>query len=791
MSTLTRKLFRTIANTRGQFIALVVIVALGVMIYVSMNITYSNLAQAQQQFYERNRFADYTFLVIKAPESVVARVEAVPGVIKATGRLQKDVTIFKDNEERAVGRLTGFPVPMRDELNKLFLLSGRSFDEVPSDEIGIIVDPQYAEANAIKPGSKIEILADSRKVDITVIGTAISPEFIYPMKDSASLFPEPEFFGILMMPQKQVQQILGMPGQINQVLLELTPDADEALIKSQVGDILKPYGNIADYPRKSQSSHVVLQAELDGIKLISTSLPILFFLIAAGIQFVILSRLIRSQRLSIGVMKALGYNNRQIIWNYTSYALLVSLLGSLVGNGLGLGVASGMTVLFAQYFNLPPAALSINLQVVLISFLISSLVGGVSGLLASRSVLQINPAEAMRPQPPAIGRRTPIEDWAWLWNRLSSSWKMSLRSMFRNRTRFSVTILGVMSAVVLLMFTLLMLDATDHFFSQSFEKVNHYDYMVRFSQPINESELLYWNGWDEVQRSEGMMEIPVKVISDDRSVDDVIVGLDPSSQLKKISDKYGVIHGIPEEGILINSVTADNIGLAVGDVVTVETVMGMGAVQTAQLTVMDRFEPMTGAISYVSLETANRLLGERQLVTAAMLKLDAPVMSSVEKRLKDMSRVSSVVSFSQERAVYEKLMGTVWVSIGIMLLFAIILGIAIIYNTSVMTLNERQREMASLRVLGYSKGEVAGLIRKETWIQAAIGIALGLPVGRVTATAYLASATTEMYSLPAIIYPRSYLIVAIVAFIFVWMGQSLSIRKAGKLDMVEVLKNRE
>jgi len=126
-----------------------------------------------------------------------------------------------------------------------------------------------------------------------------------------------------------------------------------------------------------------------------------------------------------------------------------------------------------------------------------------------------------------------------------------------------------------------------------------------------------------------------------------------------------------------------------------------------------------------------------------------------------------------------------------MLMFAVILGIAIIYNTSVMTLNERQREMASLRVLGYSKGEVAGLIRKETWLQAVIGIVLGLPSGKAVATAYLASATTEMYSLPAVIYPRSYLMVAIVAFIFVWLGQNLSIRKAGKLDMVEVLKNRE
>lgn len=791
MSILTRKLLRTVRTSGGQFIALVLIVMLGVMIYIAMNTALSNLSRSQEQFYHDYRFADYTFTVVKAPESVVNRIEAVPGVIKATGRLQEDVPIVKADDSRATGRLTGYPLPMEGEVNRLHLLSGSWFEEGSAGNIGALVDPQYFQANHMSLGDSLEVIANSKKVTLTITGTATSPELVYPMKDAGTLMPEPERFGIIMLPQNQAQQILNYSGQINQIGVDLAPGADETLAARQIEEILEPYGNLASYPRSDQLSHAALQAELDGLKTMSSSLPLMFFLIAAAIQFVIISRLIKTQRLPIGVMKALGYGNVQIIWNYTSYALLVSAAGAVLGIIMGVAMAAGISQLYAQFFNLPGDIGGVNLTVVIHSMVLSLIVGLAAGLFASRSVARINPAEAMRPEPPVSGRHTPIEKWPWLWQRLGSSWRMSLRSIFRNRIRFAVTVLGVVFTVCLLIFALFMNDAVDYLLYQSFSMTSRYDYMVRFTKPVRYAEMTDWTRWNEVQKIEPVLEVPVKIKIGDRSEDELLTGVETTSKLRQVFDMHGQQYQVPEEGILLNETVADKLGISPGDTVEVQTTMGIGPSRTDHLRIVGTNKPMTSSGSYISWKTANRLLGESQTVSAVMLKLDAPEMKGVESRLHEMNGVSSVMSPRREQSAFLQYMDTMIAFIAIMVLMAGLLGLAIVYNTSMMTFQEREREMASLRVIGYSQREIASLLRKETGVQAVLGIIIGLPAGKAMGTVIMASISTDLFSLPAVIYPRTYVIAAVAALIFAWIGQQLAIRKVGQIDMVEALKNRD
>jgi len=791
MTTLTRKLVRTVTASWGQFAALVLIVMLGVAIYISMNTAYSNLSLSQEQFYQEYRFADYTFTVVKAPESVVSRIEAVPGVIKATGRLQKDIPIVKAGGERATGRLTGYSLPQEGEVNRLHLLSGSWFEADQAGNGGVLVDPQFFAANHLAIGDRLEVIAGGRKVVLTVIGTATSPEFVYPMPDAGTLVPEPDRFGIIMIPQAFAQQILDFSGQINQVVIDLAPGADETAAVREIERILQPYGNLASYPRSDQLSHAALQAELDGLKTMSASLPLMFFLIAAAIQFVILSRLIKNQRLPIGVMKALGYSSFQIMGSYTGYALLVSGVGAVLGIIMGLSMAAGISQVYAQFFNLPSTIGGINISVVIRSMVISLAVGTAAGLLASRSVVRINPAEAMRPEPPAAGKHTLLENWTWLWQRLHSSWKMSLRSILRNRVRFAVTVLGVVFTVCLLIFALFSNDAVDYMLQQSFTLGNRYDYMVRFTQPVKYTDIAYWNRWSEVQEIEPLLEVPVKIKVGDRVQDELLVGAETSGKLKKVYDMHGQLQQIPEEGILLNQKTADKLGVRPGDEVEVQTTLGIGPTRTERLLIAGVNQPMSGSGSYVSWKTANRLLGENQVVSAVMLKLDRQEMKSVEKRLYEMNGVSSVMSPQKEQAGFLQYMDMIIAFIAIMVLMAGLLGMAIMYNTSIMTFQERKREMASLRVLGFSQKEIAGLLRRETGIQAVLGIIIGLPVGKAMGTVVMASISTDLFSLPAVIYPRTYLIAALAALIFIGIGQQLAIRKTSQIDMVEALKNRD
>ena len=792
MSTLSRKLLRTIRTTRGQFIGLGFIVTLGVMVYIGMGTAYGNLSRSQQDFYQSANFADYYFQVVRAPSSVSSKIESIPGVIKASGRVQSDVSLVKEGSQRAVGRITSYNLPQEGEVNQLHLLSGRMFASRSSGGgVEVLLDPQYADANHVQIDDNITIIAEGRKVNLHVVGTAISPEFVYALPNASAMMPDPLNFGIIMMATEQAQQILDMPDQVNQVVIKLAPGTDEKAVQQRVEELLQSYGNIASYPRKDQLSHAMLQAELDGLRINSHFLPLVLLLIAAAIQFVILNRLVKSHRTQIGIMKAIGYSDYKIIGHYTAYALCVSVLGCIAGIITGVLLASYMSSVYSIYFNLPRAIGGINLKTLLQSVALSISVGAASGFLAARSVIRINPAEAMRLPAPPQGNKILLERWAGLWTSLNSSWKMSLRSISRNRARSLVTILGVMSAVVLLVFSMFTNDAVDYMLNRNFQDVNHYDYTVRFAEPVEYREIQYWQQWKDIYQIEPQLEMPIKIQYNGRSEDELCIGMTRESDLKRVLNQAGERLQIPEEGMLISRRMAQKLGVRTGDKVRVETKMSVGASHTSELLVIGINDQLMGSGSYVSLETANRMLNEKRIVNTVMLKAVPGNAGKIEKRFNEMPKVSSVTSRTEELQSFYNLLDTTVVFIGIMVLLSALLGLVIVYNSSIMAFNERKRELASLKVLGYSDAEVAGILRKETWLLAVIGTVLGLPAGKGLGQLYIAGVSTDLYSLPVIIYPRSYLMAALGAVVFVAIGQYLALRKAGQLDMVEVLKNRE
>lgn len=792
MKILLRKLFRTIWKTKGQFFAMVAVVALGITMYIAMTTALYNLTRSQETFYRGNNFADYFFHVVRAPQEITRQIEAINGVVKATGRIQKDVPILKDNGERAIARLTSYPLPMDKEVNRLQVQEGRLFTANPtSGEIEVLLDPQYTQANEVSKGQHVVIVAEGKKVFLSVTGTATSPEFIYAMKDAASIIPEPKVFGIVMIPLNQAQQVLNMSGQINQVVVKLAPGADEEEIASRIKTLLEPYGNLADYPRKQQLSHAMLQAELDGLAASSRFLPVMFLGVAAAIQIVLLRRMIKTQRLQIGIMKALGFSNWGVMLHYTSYALSITMLGAVLGTFFGLMMASLLSHTYTLYFNLPEAIGGVNLEAVFFSFLLSALVGSLSGLSASRQVLKIRPAEAMRSEPPRSGGKTALEKWGWLWHRLGATWKMTLRTLSRNKVRFAVVLAGMVAAIGMLLIAFFGNDSIDYMLERHFYQEIHYDCLLRFAGPVNENELLNITRLEGVNRAEPLMELPVKLHFQGRSDDDLLLGLQPRTTLKAIYDANDRLVAVPEEGLVINQLRAKKLGLEVGDIVEVETLLGLGPTHTAELKVVGINKQLVGSESYCSLQQANRLLGEGQVITAAMLKVDPGLQDSLHNALNEMSGITSVLNRQKELDNFQAMMGSMIYFTGIMSIFALVLGFAIVYNAAVLSFSERSREMATLRVLGFTAAEISGLLFKETMLQSALGILVGLPVGRLMIESYVNSVSTDLYSMPVVIYPSTYLYAGLGGIIFIMVGHFFAVRGVKTLDLVEVLKSRE
>lgn len=487
MGVLFRKLRRTIWNTRGQFLAVTAVVAVGISVYISMTASYYSLDRSRETFYRENNFADYYFHVVRAPEQVIKQIEALPGVAGATGRIQRDVPLLRDGGRRATVRITGYP-PAVEGVSRIQVTSGRIFEKTPpGGGAEALVDARFFTANGLSFNDTVNIVAGGKKVPLTVVGTATGPEFIFAMKDAATLMPDPLTFGLVMMPLDRAQQLLNMQGQINQVVIKLSPGADEKVVAEKVEGVLEPYGNLSGYPRKNQLSHAVLQGELDGLKATSRFMPAIFLGIAAAIQMVMLGRLIRGQRLQIGIMKALGFSSRQVVIHYTGYSLASSLSGALAGTLIGAGLAGAMLTLYAEVFNLPMTASRVNPESVLGGLAISLAVGAVSGLAASKGVVSVNPAESMRPEPPKKSGRILLERLPFVWNRLDSTWKMSLRTAARNKGRFVLMLVGVTFAVGLLVVALCSYDSIDYIIDKQFFRDQKYNYFVRFTSLVNES----------------------------------------------------------------------------------------------------------------------------------------------------------------------------------------------------------------------------------------------------------------------------------------------------------------
>ncbi|MGI5920394.1 MAG: ABC transporter permease [Syntrophomonadaceae bacterium] len=789
---LTKKSWRYVKHNKGQFLAVAAVIMVGITVFIAMNTSYFNLKSSQQSYYQRNNFADYYFQVVKAPESITRQIEALPGVKRVTGRVQIDVALLKDNHERGTVRMVSFTAPGENELNRLTLLQGSNFGASGKyNGIEVLLDPQFAAAHHLKPGDTTAVIVNNRQVLLTVIGTASSPEFIYPIKDSSMLMPDPENFGIFMLERHQAQQILNMSGQINQVLIEFTQGADEDQVVSAIKDILRPYGNLAAYPRSDQLSHAMLQMELDGLRSVSTVLPVMFLAIAAAIQFVIQRRMVKIQRTEIGVLKALGYSNKQIIWHYTFYGVGVALAGSLVGVLLGLVLSGMISQVYTQYFNLPGGLQRYNYKVIISGLALSLGVGMAAGWTSSRSILYLNPAQAMRPEPPKSSGKSWLEYWPWLWQRLGWEWKMSLRSISRNRGRFMLTLAGVVFAVGLLVVALFTNDVVDYLIQKHFYKEQQYDLLVRFEKPLKDSESYYISRIPGVNRVEPLLEVPVKLHYMGQSEEDVLMALFPHNTLKKISTPTGQALGIPADGILISERTARKLGVKVGEQVEVETLLPWGPVHHGNIKIVGINRQLIGGGSYTGLESANRLLQERNVITAVMIKVYPGQLAQVEQEINKMLAVATVQSRDRELAGFTKNMSSTLFAVGLMVFFALVLGIAIVFNSSLMSFVERQREIASLRVIGFTKGEVSNLLFKESVIQCLAGILLGLPFGQLMVRSYVNSAATDLYTFPVVIYPLTYVLAATGGIIFTLVAHQLALKGLKKLNLVEVLKNTD
>lgn len=787
MKILFRNLLRDIKKSKGQFISILIIVVLGVTFYTSINSAFRNLSISSLNYYDEYRLADIWVDLYNAPIGVREKVLRIPEIKSATGRIVKDASV-SISEESATLRFITLPDVKTDIVNDIVIKSGRYFSEGDSNQC--ILDEDFLKANNLSLGDYIYPIVNGNKIKLKIVGSAKSPEFVYTLKDSSEIMADNKKFGIIYIKQSFGEGIFASNGSINNLSIRISNGSDIEKVKDDIKRSLKNYGVKSVIDREEQSSAKMISSEIKQLKSMGGTFPIIFFMVASVIIYIMMGRMVENQRTQIGVLKAIGFTNFQVLSYYMSYSALVAIIGSIIGAISGTYMGVGMTKIYNQYFNLPLGEIKIYGEFVFPAFALTLSFCLFAGFNSCKSIFKIMPSEAMRQKAPESGKKIVLERVNLIWKNVSYLGKIIMRNLFRYKKRALLTSLGVIFASAILLVALSMKDSIDFMIEQQYSNIQNYDIKIRFANLINTEELNDIRNIGHIKDIEPILETGVEISNGWRTKQVGFTALVKDPQMYRVEDKEGNIVSLPDNGLLISEKLAEILGIKLNDNVDVK--FYFPGKEKKEMVVKGIVVQYLGLSTYTSMDSLNTLLGEGRVANTAVLNLDdIKYENEVKDKLRDIPGVASLESKTDSLNALLKAMGAMGASIGVYITLAGILLIAVLYNIATINIFERQRELATLKVLGFNNNEVKKLIFTENYIITVFGMIIGLPVGKWLGAYLMKSSSTDAYTIPYVIEFKTYVIAIILTLLFTVITNLTLIRKIKALDMIEVLKNKE
>jgi putative ABC transport system permease protein len=784
---LDRKLLRDLLHMRGQAIAIGLVVTAGVAMFVAYHSNFASLYGTRARYYDRNRFPDVFASLKRAPLHLGDEIGALPGVSRSELRVVADVVLdVRGYAEPATGRLISIPAEARPALNDLTLRRGRWIEPGRTDEV--LASENFALAHGLVPGDSVHAVINGRRRALRIVGLALSPEYIYVIPPG-ELIPDDKRFGIFWMERRALGSAFDMEGGFNDVVLKLAPGVPDRAVIAQLDALLQPYGGLGARPRSLQMSHWTLSNELNMLARFGVLVPAIFLGVATFLLNVAMTRTLAVQRPQIAALKALGYSNGEIGWHYVKWALAIAFGGALAGIAVGSFLGRQMIGLYNTFFRFPDLHYHLSVGVAVQGALVSLAAGGLGALLAVRRAVRIPPAEAMRDEPPVKYRRALAER---LGRRggLSHATRMVLRSLERQPVRALLSIVGIAFAVGILLFGFVFVGAMEHLAGIQFDQVVRQDVTVAFVEPSSARAALEVAALPGVMAVEPFRAVPVRLRSGHRSRHLALSGLPAHTDLFRVVDSSGEIVVLPPEGIVMSRILGDVLGAREGDTITVEVLEGARPVR--QVRVARLVDDHMGINAYMEAGALHRLMREGAPVSGVYLMVDPARLDELYARLKALPRVAGVGVTASALASFRRIMAQnfriiTFFNVG----FAVIIAFGVVYNAARVSLSERGRELASLRVLGFTVGEISLILLGELGLLTLVSIPPGLVIGAVLAEWVLSALRSEVYRIPLVITPRHLAVSALTVLLAATLSGLSVRRKLSQLDLVAVLKTRE
>jgi putative ABC transport system permease protein len=786
-----KMLFRDIKDAKGQFISILVIIAIGITFYTGLNSTLRNLSSASERYFREYRLAHLWAYFSKTQENVVDRIAKIPGVVKATGRVVQDVKLNPVADNKII-RLITLPDCREATVNDILLKSGRYFTDDSSNQC--LVEEAFFKSNALKLGNYLRTVVNGNEFKLKIIGTVKSPEYIYQLRDGSEMFPNHRKFGIAYLKESYGRLLFDFKGSVNEVGILLAEQADVAKVRDQLDRVLENQGLKEIVSREEQLSYDTFSGEIEQLTSIGSVFPMMFLLVAALITYITLSRIVAKQRTLIGTLKALGYSNGRILAHYLTYAMVIGIAGSVLGSVLGQYFSQWMIDLYNTIYQLPLEDFKPQYGLIVPASLLALCFGLLAGFNAAKSELRLVPAESMRPEAPKAGQKTVFERIEALWRCFNFSWKMIVRNLFRYKRRIGFTAVGIILATGLLLTALGMNDSINYMVDQQFSQIQQYDLKVNLDQLLNVNQLSYLQTLTHVVKMEPMVEMSMELRNGWRTKKMGLTVLTRDSKLYRISDRDGKLIRLPKQGILLPERLSRLLNIKVGDQAIFKILWPGKRSEEDQkdILVKRRIAQYVGQSAYGSMEQVNRFFDEGRIANVALLKLDdARHETEVVGKIRELSAVSSVQSKAESIYNLRQALDSVNSMVGIFILAAGALAFAVIYNITNINIHERRRELATLKVLGFTEQEMKQLIFNENFIVTFGGVLAGLPVGGVLLKALMDSAATDNMTLPAVLFYPSYLWAFCLMFGFTILASLVLTRNIRTINMVEALKSSE
>lgn len=779
---LRRKLWRDIKGNWGAYLACISVLVVGLMLFVSFSLTLDSITRAQDDFYQKHDFADGFAKFGMAPDSVLDEAKRIDGIEAAVGRLVQDVYVYVESGEHTttVRLIAG----EKDQpLNRYDLREGSHPAEGVKE---LLVSPTFLTSNDLKIGDSMKLMIKGQPVEFTISGTASSPEFVYEVPNKATLVPTPTEFGAVYLSYETAAQVLGLEGKINDLSFSLKEGADFNKVKESLDGLLTSYGVQEILPRADQASHLRLDQQLVQLKALTYSTPVMFLLVAAIILYILLKRMVEQQRGIIGLLKAFGFTEGQILRHYLGYATTIGLTGGVIGGLAGSAMSYSMAEVYDSYYKLPGLTGSFSFSYLLIGTVVALLFCVIAGYRGARNVMALEPSEAMRQSAPVAGKKTFLERIGPLWRSLNTSGKMAARNLLRNKQRTILSIVGIAMAFSMMVATKASIDGIYRLVDFQFYEVQKYELKAHLFGTPDDLKDLSLQG---VAESEVITEVPVTIRNGDKEKEVALTGLPQDASLYRVLADDGTKVELPSDGVVLSNQLATILGVKKGDEVAVDINVGDG--QQLNLHVADVVPQYVGLGAYIDFDALQGKLSDKTVGSAVLLTAQEGRLADLRKDLQLDPRTLAIVDTTKLETQFEEFMGYAKPSQYALLFFAFLTGFAVIYNVNIISFAERERELATLMVLGMTEREIGRILFKEQAVLGALAVLVGIPLSFGMLLGIIKGQGSEVFNLPLVIDPMTFAVGLLGTFAFLLTAQWRVSSKIKHLSMLDVLNDRE